>query len=123
MRSLFRRAENQSAAAWPACCEASHSRIASASCSAWAEVLTRNVMLSLDVAEELLGGADASCLHIVETVLDTLNGFFEVLAFPLQVGSQSFIERIGWTLPTLASEFFQLGLALWLEGYRFHDSS
>ena len=106
--------------ACPACRDSNHSRIASASLSACADVSTRNAMLPAHLGKELGGGPGTSGFYVFVTLADAFYGFVEVLALPFQIGSQSLVERGGRILAMSLGVLLQLGLALWLDRYHLH---
>lgn len=78
----FSMAKNQRKPVSPACCDSSHSRISSASRSAWADILTRKVMLTAHVGEEFGGGAGASSSYVVMAAADAFRSLLEILPLP-----------------------------------------
>ena len=71
--------------------------------------------------EEVSGGASASGSYVFLTSADALNGFLEVLALPFQISRHSLIEGCRRVLTMSLGVFFQLRLALRLEGDHVHN--
>jgi hypothetical protein len=59
----------------PACCDSSHSRITSASCSACGVISTRKAMLRAQLLKELGGGPGASGLYLFIGLPHGVHGF------------------------------------------------
>ncbi len=93
-------------------CDNSHSKICSASGSAWREISTRKAMLVLHVVEEFFNGTSAAGFCVVGSLLDTLNRLLKILPFPFQIRGESFVESVRGRLPALTREFFQFFLSL-----------
>jgi hypothetical protein len=77
-------------------------------------------MLAAQVGEKFGGGTGASGGHIFVALADAFDGLIEILTFPVEIGSQSFIERGGRVLAMALGVFFQLRAALRLERNRIH---
>jgi hypothetical protein len=69
----------------PACCEMSHSSIASASVSA--ETSTWNAMLAAHLGKKFSGWSGTSGFYVFMTSADAFNRFLEVLALPFKIDS------------------------------------
>jgi hypothetical protein len=77
-------------------------------------------MLAAQVGEKLSRGSGTPSSYILAAVTDALDGFCEVLALPLKVGSQSVIEGRGRVLSAPFGVLFQLRLTLRLEWDHIH---
>ena len=55
-------------------------------------------MLPREFVEELLGGLRAASFHILDALLDRLDGLLVVLTLPFEVFRQCFVKRIGGRL-------------------------
>jgi hypothetical protein len=80
-------------------------------------------MLPAHLRKEIGGRTGALGSYIIMPPADALYGFLEILTFPFEIRSQSFIECDGRILAMSLSVFLQLGLAFWLERYRIHQPS
>src|SRR6266853_1513899 len=99
----------------PAPCDKSHSRIASASSSASAEVSTRKVMLHAHLLQKFLCGSMASCPHVFVTTADSFCSFLKIAEFSLEEGCEGIVERISGIFAVQTGEFFELRPALRFE--------
>lgn len=78
-------------------------------------------MLPSQVGKEIGSRAGASCFYIFVAVAYALDRLGRVLLLPLEVGSQSFVERGGGILTTPLGVFLKLGPALWFEWKHIHS--
>src|SRR5271155_2634298 len=116
-------ARNQRMPASPASWDHSHSRIASASRSACAVVLTRNAMLLAEFGEEFGCGPGTTGLHIFVAQANSFHGFLKVQTLPFQKSGQCVVEGCSWVLATSAGVFLKLGFTLRLQRDGFHNNS
>src|SRR5271165_1734209 len=98
-------ARNQRIPASPASWAQSHSRIASASRSACAVVLTRNAMLLAELGDEFSCGPGTTGFHIFVAQANSFHGFLKVQTLPFQKSGQRVVERRCWVLATPAGVF------------------
>jgi hypothetical protein len=79
-------------------------------------------MLLVHFGKELSGWPGRAGFHVFMPSADTFNGFLEILALPLQIGRQSFIERCSRVLAVSLGVFLQLRLALGSKGNHIHGA-
>ena len=80
-------------------------------------------MLPREFVEELLGGLRAASLHVLDALLDRLDGFLIVLTLPFEIFGQRFVEGIGGRLSTPTRKLLELGEPLGRDGQRLHVSN
>jgi len=79
-------------------------------------------MLPREFVEVLLGGLRAASLHILDALLNRLDGLVVVLTLPFEVLGQCFVESIGGRLSTSTRKLLEFGEPLGLDRQRPHDS-
>ena len=79
-------------------------------------------MLPCEFVEELLGGLRAASFHVLDALLDRLDGLLIVLTLPFEIFGQRFVEGIGGRLATSTCKLLELGEPLGRDGQRLHTS-
>src|SRR5258708_34170595 len=69
-------------------------------------------MLPREFVEELLGGLRAASFHVLDALLDRLDGLLIVLTLPFEIFGQHFVEGIGGRLSPPPRQPPQLGAPL-----------
>jgi hypothetical protein len=72
--------------------------------------------------EEFVRRFRAARLHVLDALLDRLDGLLIVLTFPFEIFGQRFVERIGGRLATPTCKLLELGEPLGRDGRRLHTS-
>jgi hypothetical protein len=77
-------------------------------------------MFAAQIGEKLGGGSGTPGPHILIALTDALDGFCEVLTFPLKVGGQNIVEGGGRVLAAPFGILFQLRPTLRFEWDHIH---
>lgn len=77
-------------------------------------------MLPRELVEELIGGPDATCLHVFEALADPLDGLLIVLTLPFEVVGQHVVKGVRRALSASTRELLELSQPLGLHRQRLH---